>query len=150
MIVRAGTGWQYLLTDLSMILFMITASVLSQTEDGASSAGLAPSIRGEPLAVWRSGPDAPDVNAWIEAQDPDPRQQLTVVAHYAAGGQVQALDEARLAAEAAGRAGVSARIVVEPGPAGVVATLAYDVPQATMARDLQEPVAVKQPTGTPP
>ena len=54
MIARAGSGWQTLLADLAIILFMVTAAALSQSKDAAAIAAPQPSPRSEPLAIWRS------------------------------------------------------------------------------------------------
>jgi hypothetical protein len=130
MIVRAGSGWQTLMADLSIILFMVTAAALSQTKDGVAAPAPKPSARAEPLAVYRNGPGAPTLSQWLAAQSPDPRQQLSIVAHYPPGGQQAALAEAAQLLSQAGAAGISARLVVEPGEGGVVAILAYDAPVA--------------------
>jgi hypothetical protein len=131
---RAGTGWQTTLTDLALILFMITASALSAMHEGTAAP---PSPQAEPMAVWRSGPQAPPLDAWLAEQPRDPRQMLTIRAAYAPGGQGAALDEAIRIARAAGSAGMAARIVVEPGAGGTSATLAYDRPPERLARALQ-------------
>lgn len=135
MILRAGTGWQYLLADLSLILFIVTAAALSQVDDGAG-AGTAGAVspQGEPLAFYRAGPDAPPLGQWLHDQSADTRQQLTIVAQYAPGRQHEAMDHAERLAREAGEAGTSARIVIEPGQGGTSATLAYDVPAAFVAR----------------
>jgi hypothetical protein len=142
MIVRAGSGWQTLLADLSIILFMVTAAALSQSKDGQAAAVPKPSARGEPLAVYRSGAGAPPLGQWLASQSPDPRQQLSIVAHYPAGGQQAALSEVAQMLSQAGAAGISARLVVEPGEGGIVATLAYDL---AVAQGLQG-AAAKQET----
>lgn len=132
--VRAGTGWQYLLADLSLILFIVTAAALSRTSDGPAAA-LSP--QGEPLAFYRADDGAPPLGQWLRDQSPDPRQQLTIVAQYAPGRQVEALDRAGALAREAGAAGTRARIVVEPGAGGTTASLAFDAPQAaSLAQDL--------------
>jgi len=144
MIVRAGSGWQTVLADLSLILFMVTAAALSQAEEDGKAARrqaagkVTPlSPHGEPLAVYRAGEGAPPLAQWLAGQSPDARQQLTIVAQYPPGGELAALDEARALATQAGTG--RARIVVEPGSAGTVVSLAYDDPRATLARGLQEP-----------
>lgn len=144
MIGRTGSGWQYALADLSLILFMITAAALAQA--GEKSVLAQPSPQGEVLAVWRDASDAPPLGEWLATQTPDPRQQLTIVVHYGvarydAGGQDGALDAARGLAALAGEAGAAARIIVEPGAGGVVATLAYDVPAQALARGLPDVAA---------
>ena len=144
-IVRAGTGWQTTMTDLSLILFMVTASALMQSGDGASPAAPPPaSARAEPLAVWRPAAAAPPLARWLAAQPADPRQIVTVSALYGPGEQAGALALAHdLAAQAAGT-GRTVRVLVEPGAGGASVTLAHDQPAApsapVLARPLLEPV----------
>ena len=141
MIARAGSGWQTLLADLSIILFMVTAAALSQTGEGAHGALAQASPRAEPLAVWRAGAGAPRLANWLAGQSSDSRQQLSIVAHYlpetGRGGQQAALAEASVLLADAGATGKLARLVVEPGAGGVVATLAYDQSGSGLARSLQ-------------
>ncbi|RZJ98341.1 MAG: hypothetical protein EOO76_16755 [Novosphingobium sp.] len=152
---RAGSGWQYLLADLSLILFMVTAAALASAEDApakpakpvvaARQEPASPlSAQGEVLALYRAAPGAPPLNQWLRDQSADARQQLTIVAQYRAGEQTQAMRQAAALAQDAGEAGLHARIVVEPGPGGTTAALAFDspVPQtsATMAQSLQKSV----------
>lgn len=136
MIVRAGTGWQYLLADLSLILFMVTAATLAHSEDRPNLATLSP--QGEPLALYRVESGAPPLGTWLQDQSLDARQQLTIIAQYTPGRQAEALSRAEALAGEAGEAGAKARIVIEPGQGGTTATLAYDIPEAAMARDLQK------------
>ena len=55
--VRMGSGWQTVLADLSLILFMVTAAAVSQASPQPSS-GEALAL-GEPVAVWRPGSLSP-------------------------------------------------------------------------------------------
>ena len=71
MIVRAGSGWQTVLADISLILFMVTAAALSQAEEDGKAArrqaagNVTPlSPHGEPLAVYRAGDGAPPLAQW--------------------------------------------------------------------------------------
>ena len=157
MMARAGSGWQTLLADLSIILFMVTAATLSQSKEGpVAKGGGAPeppkaSARSEPLAVYRAAPGAPPLGQWLAAQSPDPRQQLSIVAHYAPGRQQAALGEAATLLAQAGAAGTAARLVVEPGEGGTVATLAYDAAmlggvRAGLAQGLQREQAKPLPS----
>lgn len=124
MIARAGSGWQTTLADLSLILFMLMAAVVAQ----AGAAPQAAPALGEPIAVWRAGPDAPALPQWLAAQSADSRQQLTILAPQSSAGSAAALALAR----AAGR---PARIVLEPGASGLPqATLAYDIAPAIWKR----------------
>ena len=147
MIARAGTGWQYALADLSLILFMVTGAALAQAVGKRGS--MQPSPQGEPLALWGAEAGAPPLREWLEAQPPDDRQQLTIVARYGAGGQARALEEARTLAVSAGEAGARARIVIEPGEGVIAATLAYDAPADALARGLRDAAGTSLQRSTP-
>ncbi|MBB3359467.1 MULTISPECIES: hypothetical protein [unclassified Novosphingobium] len=148
MITRPGqTGWQTILADLALILFMICASALSVAEGPAPPAiraqaaplrapppppavqPVAPSLQAEPVGVWRDGPGAPPLAQWLAEQAADPRLRLSIVVRYAAGpgGREAALDQAASLARSAGQRAASARLVVEPGALpGASVTLGYD------------------------
>ena len=119
MIARAASGWQTVLADLSLILFMVTASAVSQAQDdpAAPSGGFAIA---DPVAVWRPSPAGPTLAQWLSAQQPDPRLRLTLFVHAPAGGEGEALGLARAAAP-------NARVMIdrEPGPP-LEAILAFD------------------------
>jgi hypothetical protein len=140
MMVRTGTGWQYVLADLSLILFMVTAATLSQTMDAPKIATISP--QSEPVALYRVEKGAPPLGQWLNDQSVDPRQQLTILAQYVPGRQAAALGQAEALAREAGEAGTSARIVIEPGQGGTIASLAYDVPNASLAQDLRSAVQI--------
>jgi hypothetical protein len=147
MMARAGSGWQYILADLSLILFMVTAATLASSDDAPAAAKGAStpaprlaqplSPQAEPLALYRAAAGAPPFAQWLRDQSADARQQLTIVAQYRPGAQADALRQAGALAGDAGEAGMRARIIVEPGQGGVTAALAFDSPNA-MARNLQE------------
>ena len=140
MIARGSFGWQTTMADLAMILFMVTAAGIhaQQEQKAQPKPASSPSARGEPLAMYRAYEGAPPLREWLAEQAPDRRQYLTIVARYRAGGAAAAAREAVGLAQEAGAAGVSARIVLEPGEgAELLATLAFDRPDATMARPLQ-------------
>lgn len=129
MIVRAGTGWQTLMADLSIILFMVTAAALTQAGPGkaesakaqAGQTSLAPSQRGEPIAVYRTGAGAPPLGEWLDSQPRDERQMLTVVSTYTPGKQAEALTRA------AGLDHDAGQDVALLGGGDATATLAYDL-----------------------
>lgn len=155
MSVRAGQSWQTALTDLSLILFMITAAAVSQqpakpakAKPAKAQASAAPSPETEPLSIYVAAPGAPPLADWLAEQAADPRQQLTITARYGAnpGDQARAVAEAGRLLAAAGKQGRSARVVVEPGAGPVRAALAYDVPggAALQPKVEQSPVAESQ------
>lgn len=130
MIVRAGTGWQTLMADLSIILFMVTAAALSQAGPGKAAqpaSAPAPSQRGEPIAVYRTGAGAPPLGEWLDTLPRDERQMLTVVSTYTPGKQADALTRAAELARDAEQRRVLTRIVIEPGAGDATASLAYDL-----------------------
>ncbi|GGC40856.1 hypothetical protein GCM10011371_30350 [Novosphingobium marinum] len=136
MILRAASGWQTILADLSLILFMVTGAALGGPESiPARTQGV--SERSEPLAFYESSEGAPPLSDWLAAQSPDPRQILTITTKYDEGGLEAALVDAdRLSREAAAFP-VPVRIVVEPGTGNISAVLSFDAP-AGMAHALQD------------
>jgi hypothetical protein len=133
---RAGSGWQTALADLSLILFMATASVLGDPAPPPPppSRPLATELPAlaEPVAVWRAGAGAPALRDWLAASGGDPNLRLTIVAP---AGEAEA---ALALARAAGR---PARLVLEPGGSGApMAALTYDRPER-LAQSLHSQVA---------
>ena len=138
MIARAGSGWQTVLADLSLILFMTTAAAVRDAppekapERAPQSASL-PALA-QPVAVWTAVPGAPALPLWLAGAGGDPRLQLTILAPPPSAAQALAL---------AATARRPARIVLDPDRTGPVqALLAYD--QAGLAQTLQSQ------TSTPP
>jgi hypothetical protein len=121
MIARAGSGWQTVLADLSLILFMVMGAAVSEAPAQAPPAPSAPLVLpalGEPVAVWRAAPDGPGLTEWLASQPDDPRQRLTLVAAPADGPAVLA-EAAALPRHA--------RVLIEPGLSSPpYAALTYD------------------------
>lgn len=134
MIVRAGTGWQYAIADLSLILFLVTASTLAHAGGGRAVAPPLPqrpspvtaALDSEPVAVWSPGSDAPPLAAWLAQVGNDPRLEVRIVVRYVGGAREAAVAQAvQLAGEGGARA-AKARILVEPGErAGASVALVY-------------------------
>ena len=125
----ARAGWQTTLADLALILFMVTAAAMAERPETADPVEVGNPVpaRGEPLAIYRAAPNAPPLADGLAEQPRDARQNLTIIAHYVAGGNAEAAAAAVALASEAGAAGHSARIVVEPGPASeLVAVLDFD------------------------
>lgn len=118
MIARAGSGWQTVLADLSLILFMVTASAVNEApaEPQPRSAPASLPALGEPVAQWRPGPGGPDLREWLSA-NPDPRLRLTILARP---------EQAQAALALAGTAGRPARLVLDPDARALTAALTYD------------------------
>jgi hypothetical protein len=121
MIARAGSGWQTVLADLSLILFMVMASAVNEAP-AASPTPPAPVLLpalGEPIALWRQAPGGLSLPQWLASAAPDPRLRLTIMA---------APQDASAALALSASAGRPARVLIEPGASGVVAALTYDQP----------------------
>lgn len=147
MMIRAGTGWQYALADLSLILFLATASALSMAgkthevrPPTPPPAPVAAAIESAPVAVWSAGQGAPPLAEWLVQVGADPRLEVRVVVRYADGGREAAVAQALRLAQAGGARAAGARILVEPGAgAGASVSLVYAsesqiTPRASLAR----------------
>jgi hypothetical protein len=159
-------GWQTLLADLSLILFMVTAAALS-ARSGSASSGSASSRRevkaapalpkmpcapalGEPLALWRAG-GSQTLGHWLATEQPDGRQQLTITAHYRKGAEASALAAAQALISEAGAMGKAARVIIAPATdaAGgeTMVSLAYD--QTLGTREAETARGLLNETGHP-
>jgi hypothetical protein len=136
---RGGHGWQLILADLALILFLLTLSALpsAEAETGRRLASTDPrerSLRQQQRAevaaaqaLFRPVPGGPALGEWLAAQQPDPRATLTIFAVHAPGREAAAWDRAQtLAAEARAR-GARVRTIITAGEADEIhASLAYD------------------------
>lgn len=149
MIVRAGTGWQYALADLSLILFLVTASALAQ----ATSAPTAPppvptpppiaaAVSSGPVAVWSAGAGAPPLADWLTQVAADPRLEVQIVVRFTTKGRDAAVAQALQLATAGGPRASAARILVEPGErSGASVSLTYAGEGLTAAAGPATPLA---------
>ncbi len=136
----AGMGtmsWQTLLADLALILFLVTAAGIGDTAPIKSAPANAQPPTAQPanapaaLAIWRAGPGAPPLAAWLAAQSPDPRERLTITARYTGGGVEAATAQASALTAQAGPMAQTARIAITPAAPGapvteLTATLGFD------------------------
>jgi len=136
---RGSHGWQLILADLALILFLLTLSALpsSDAEAGRRLAtaelrerGTRQQQRAEVAAaqaLFRPVPGGPALGEWLSDQQPDPRATLTIFAVHAPGREAAAWRSAEaLAAEARAR-GARVRTIISAGTADAVyASLAYD------------------------
>jgi hypothetical protein len=131
----ADSGWQLILADLALILFLVTLTALPLTEsDVRPSLGgriASPPPRAEiaaAQALYRPVPGGPSLGQWLAGQPRDPRATLTVFARHAAGDEAAAWTAARDLAASARGGGVPVRIIIAAGSeADLYASLAYDM-----------------------
>lgn len=139
---RAG-GWQTIIADLALILFMVSISASTPpaaasrqaAADAAAGAGAPALFLAEPSAIYRAQEGAPPLARWLAGQPRDPRQRLTILARHRAGAEPAAAAALALAAEARAQ-GHAARIVIEPAAADdLLAMLAFDAPHGAWHDD---------------
>lgn len=117
-------GWQVILADLSMILFLVTGAALSRDRPDISSDRMI--TLGAAGAVFR-GDQGQSLAPWLDERVHDPREMLTITGRYAPGERHLIENEVEDAATAAERRGVHFRTIVEPGrETDLVAIFAFD------------------------
>lgn len=136
---RAGPGWQLILADLALILFLLTLSALpaAEAETGRKLADhaarekdarlpVAPEIAAA-QALFRPVSDGPSIGEWLTSQPRDPRATLTIFARYRPGTEAEAWKAAEALASAAQASGVAVRTIITVGDeSDLYASLAYD------------------------
>lgn len=140
MIAVGGNGWLTTLADLSLILFMVTAGALSQSESSGAAEqrdAAASLMVAEPVAIFRPDGNPDALRDWLATQPADPRQRLTILVRYADGDEAAAAQSAVRIAHEVREIGRDPRIVMEGGDHNDVAfLLAYDSDPAQVARQL--------------
>ncbi len=147
--IRGGNGWQMILADLALILFLLTLSALpaAEAETGrqlAARAAQEKAAREEDTrprpeiaaaqALFRPVAGGPSLGAWLKAQPADPRATLTIFAIHPAGGEAAAFAHAEALAAEARAAGARVRtIIAAGGETEIYASLAYDAEVAEPA-----------------
>lgn len=138
---RVGHGWQLILADLALILFLLTLSALPAAEAEAGRQLAARAVQEKTArdsarpeaeiaaaqALFRPVAGGPSLGAWLAMQSPDPRATLTVFAVHAPGGEAEAWARAGALAAEARAAGARVRTIITAGQeAEIYASLAYD------------------------
>lgn len=127
------TGWQFILADLALILFLLALTALPIDAPGAAGARGAPT---DPMiapaqALYRPVPGGPGLGRWLADQPHDPRATVTIFARYAPGGERGAWDAAEALAREAAISGLAVRTIISDGEQpDLYASLAYDTPRA--------------------
>lgn len=149
---RGGSnGWQLIIADLALILFLLTLSALPAAEatsgkrlaDSAATekdakGSLKPEVAAA-QALFRPVPGGPSLAVWLAAQAPDPRTTLTIFASHTAGGEADAWARAEaLAAEARANGARVRTIIMAGAEEDLYASLAYDTVVADLAEDSEE------------
>lgn len=129
---RGASGWQLILADLALILFLLTLSALPAAEAGRDLAeenrDRGPSTDIAPAqALFRAVPGGARLGEWLNEQGHDPRATLTIFVTHARGDGSAAWHEAQALAEEARAQGTRVRTIITAGTTpGLYASLAYD------------------------
>lgn len=142
---QQSQGWQMILADLALILFLLTLTALpaAEAETGRKLADRA-ARRGEEAravpaqaeiaaaqALFRPLAGGPTIGEWIASQPRDPRSTLTIFARYRPGGEAAAWEDARALAREAQESGAAVRTIITAGSErDLYASLAYDEARA--------------------
>ncbi len=130
MILRSPLGWQVILADLSLILFIATATALDTHSPSSPQV-----VHSQ--TVFSARMEGDDLAGWLASYAPDAREKLRITIRYRPGGLDAALARAASAVRTAGRAGQAASVTLEEDAAdGMTAVYAFDANQ-TLARNLQ-------------
>ena len=135
MSLRDAPGWQLILADLSLILFLVTVAALAEKSDEEQAppepSGIRPDANVAPAqALYRPSRSGPSIAEWLDSQSPDPRATLSVIALHRAGEEQPAWERAQALADQARDRGVAVRVVVQSGSeTDLYASLAFDTPR---------------------
>lgn len=129
MLVRSTHGWQLILADLSLILFLVTLTALvssssEETQTLNNSPYVAPA-----QALYRKVEGGPELGEWLLEQPLDPRTTLTIIAQHTPGDRDAIWQEAEGLAQIARTSEVAVRVVITSADeSDLYASLAYDAP----------------------
>jgi hypothetical protein len=136
---RSSHGWQLILADLALILFLLALSALPAAEAETGKKLIEARARSEDVrrppafevaaaqALFRPVAGGPSLGQWLASQPRDPRATLTVFVQHPRNDEATAWSTARSLAREAELSGVAVRTVVSAGEeADVYASLGYD------------------------
>lgn len=145
---RGGHGWQLILADLALILFLLSLSALPAAEAESGRRLAARAVQEQATrkaaqtevasaqALFRPVAGGPSLGDWLAAQAPDARATVTVFAFHKPGGEAGAWARAQTLAAEARSAGTQVRTIISVGTADeVYASLAYDQQVAQIGPD---------------
>lgn len=132
---KGSNGWQLVLADLSLILFLVTLTALVNTssETGESpepATFVAPAHIAASQALFRPTSRGPSLAQWLAEQPADPRATLTIIARHSGDDKDLMWDNAQMMAASVAQSGVPVRVIITKGDeSDLYASLAYDEPE---------------------
>ncbi len=135
---RITAGWQLILADLALILFLVTlaalASAIEQNEetpdfiDGSIKRSATDGFATAPVqALYRPTEGIIPFGEWLSGQPNDPRAQLTIYASYSGKAEGETWQKVQSMASDAQNIGISTKIIIAPSERDdIYASFAFD------------------------
>ena len=130
MIERGAQGWQLILADLALILFLVTLTALvSSSSEEEMALSEAPFVA-PAQALYRPTAQGPTLSEWLAEQPRDPRTTLTIIAKHSAQDRDLMWQNAQVLAASVAGSEVPVRVVITAAQdSDLYASLAYDAPR---------------------
>lgn len=77
-----SSGWQVVLADLALILFLVTLAALAAGPDGDDRSRIAKPEIAASQALYREVEDGPTLAQWLDQRPADPRATLTILGQH--------------------------------------------------------------------
>lgn len=135
MIARGSQGWQLVLADLALILFLVTLAMLAHAQErggeGVDRQEIVPAPQvAASQALYRRPQDGPSLMEWLADQPADPRATLTIIAQHSGEDRDKVWREAQDMADSVAASNFAVRVIIKSGAkSDLYASLAYDAPQ---------------------
>lgn len=122
-----SSGWQVVLADLALILFLVTLAALAAGPEGDDRSRIAKPEIAASQALYREVEDGPTLAQWLDQRPADPRATLTILGQHTGGDDAMIWDRAEAMARQARGRGFRVRVVIGEGEVSdLYASLAYD------------------------
>lgn len=129
MIERGAQGWQLILADLALILFLVTLTALVNSSSVERAATADAPFVAPAQALFRPTPRGPTLPEWLAEQPRDPRTTLTIIAKHNAQDRDLMWQNAQVMAASTAGSEVPVRVVITAAQeSDLYASLAYDTP----------------------
>lgn len=122
-----SSGWQVVLADLALILFLVTLAALAAGSDSADHPGMARPEIAASQALYREVEGGPTLAQWLDQRPADPRATLTILGQHSGADEAMIWGRAQSMARQARGRGFRVRVVIGEGEqSDLYASLAYD------------------------
>ncbi|WP_252259707.1 hypothetical protein [Erythrobacter aurantius] len=99
-----SSGWQVVLADLALILFLVTLAALAAGPDGDDRSRIAKPEIAASQALYREVEGGPRLAQWLDQRPADPRATLTILGQHTEADDAMIWDRAEAMPPASARA----------------------------------------------